>query len=295
MITSMTGYGRAVVEIPGKKFTIEIKSLNSKQPDISLKMPGMFREKELEVRNLLTQKLERGKIDLFISTEYTGETLNYTINRPLARKYFEELRELAAELDEKKDDPLLPLVLKMPDVLQTHRDEINEQDWLTLLQGIEETISQLIEFRENEGRILEKDIRTRVELIHSYLNDIAPFEPERISEVRERLQKGFENFGKTEWNTALPDQNRFEQELIFYLEKLDITEEKVRLKKHCDYFIETMDEPRSQGKKLGFVTQEMGREINTIGSKANHSEIQKIVIRMKDELEKVKEQMLNIL
>jgi uncharacterized protein (TIGR00255 family) len=295
MITSMTGYGKAIIELPGKNLTIEIKSLNSKQLDISMKLPGAFREKEPEIRTLISQKLERGKIDLFISTEVTGDVMNYSVNKALAKKYWQEIKELSDELNEKEEGSLLRILLNMPDVLHTSKEEIKEEDWVKLRDGIEQTLNQVNEFRTQEGGILENDIRSRVSEIRKLLASVEPFEKSRIEEVRARLQKGFQELSKNESFTGTADPNRFEQELIYYIERLDITEEKVRLEKHCDYFFETLKEPVSQGKKLGFITQEMGREINTTGSKANHAEIQKIVIQMKDELEKVKEQLLNIL
>ena len=294
MIKSMTGYGKAAIEITGRKLTIEIKTLNSKQLDLNLKIPGYFREKEWEVRTLLTQKLERGKIDFYIGTEVTGEMLSYSINHSLAKKYHEELKMLSLELNEECPADMLSLVVKMPDVMQTSRDEMNENDWEFISGAVSEAVAQVDEFRISEGRILEDDMLKRVHSIMQLLDSIQPYEINRIKELRERLLRDFSNY-KGDFNGSAPDQNRFEQELIYYLEKLDITEEKVRLQKHCQYFLETLHESVSQGKKLGFVTQEMGREINTIGSKANDSEIQKIVVQMKDELEKIKEQLGNIL
>ena len=294
MIKSMTGYGKATIEITGRKLTIEIKTLNSKQLDLNLKIPGYFREKEWEVRTFLTQKLERGKIDFYIGTEVTGEMLSYSINHSLAKKYHEELKSLSQELNEECPADMLSLVVKMPDVMQTSRDEMNENDWEFISSAVTEAVAQVDEFRINEGRILEDDMLKRVHSILQLLDSIEPYEINRIKELRERLLRDFSKY-KGVFNGSAPDQNRFEQELIYYLEKLDITEEKVRLLKHCQYFLETLNESLSQGKKLGFVTQEMGREINTIGSKANDSEIQKIVVQMKDELEKVKEQLGNIL
>ena len=294
MIKSMTGYGKAAIEITGRKLTIEIKTLNSKQLDLNLKIPGYFREKEWEVRTFLTQKLERGKIDFYIGTEVTGEMLNYSINHSLAKKYHEELKTLSHEFNEECPADLLSLVLKMPDVMQKSRDEMNENDWEFISGAVSEAVAQVNEFRMNEGRVLEDDMLKRIHSIMQLLDSIEPYEINRIKELRERLLRDFSNY-KGDFNGSAPDQNRFEQELIYYLEKLDITEEKVRLLKHCQYFLETLQESVSQGKKLGFVTQEMGREINTIGSKANDSEIQKIVVQMKDELEKIKEQLGNIL
>ena len=291
----MTGFGKSITEIQGRKFTIETRSLNSKQFDLSLKIPGIFRDKEIEARNLLSQRLERGKIDLYISIEATANVLNYSINKQAAKKYQVELKELQAELNEEEMMGLLPLILKLPDVIQSGREEVTEEDWSVLREGIEKSVALLDEFRLHEGTILEQDIITRIDIILGLLKSIEPFELNRTVFIREKLRREFRNMREGDHSSEIIDENRFEQELIFYLERLDITEEKVRLKKHCDYFLETMDEQTSQGKKLGFITQEIGREINTIGSKANDSDIQKIVVQMKDELEKIKEQLLNIL
>lgn len=295
MIKSMTGYGKAVSEIPGRKYTIEIRSLNSKQSDVNLKIPGTLREKEIGIRAILLQGLERGKIDLFILAEATGEALTYSINRQLAKKYYQELKDLQAEIGEEELAGLLPLVLKMPDVLHSGEEEPDEKGWETIRAGIDSALAKVDEFRIHEGKILEEDLRLRTGLILNYLVSIEPFEKERITSLKEKMVRDFENFGKSNGLSVAPDKNRLEEELIYWLEKLDITEEKVRLKKHCDYFLATMDEPVSQGKKLGFILQEMGREINTLGSKAYDAKIQKFVVQMKDELEKIKEQLLNIL
>jgi len=294
MIKSMTGYGKTTVDITGRKLTIEIKTLNSKQFDLNLKTPGYFREKELEVRNLLMQQLDRGKIDFYITTEVTGEMMNYSINHDLAKKYYAELNLLQGELKEPVMESMLPLVLKMPDVMQTSRDEMTETDWIIIVNGISEAISMVDHFRMNEGSVLESDFRKRVDIILNLLQKIEPFEKNRMQEIRERMYRDFASLASADLNGSAPDKNRFEQEVIYYLEKLDFTEEKVRLKKHCDYFLETLDESVSPGKKLGFITQEMGREINTLGSKASDASIQRIVVQMKDELEKIKEQLGNI-
>ena len=291
----MTGYGKTTVELPGKKLSIEIKSLNSKALDLSVKLPGVFRDKELEIRTLLSQKLQRGKIDLYISADDTSDTPNFRINKDVAKKYFLDLKGFLNEIGEENHDILLPIIFKMPDVLQPEKTEEEESDWFPVMEGIEKTIALVHEFRLNEGLILEKDMLTRVTLILGFLDSITPFEASRIKDIRDRIRTGFQNLCKSENITVIPDDNRFEQELIYYLERLDITEEKVRLQKHCDYFIDTLKDSDSQGKKLGFIVQEMGREINTIGSKANEAEIQKIVVQMKDELEKIKEQLGNIL
>lgn len=291
----MTGFGKAYAEIQGRKFIIETRSLNSKQFDFSLKIPGIFRDKEIEVRNLLSQRLERGKIDLYITLESSGDIPNYSINKQVAKKYQEELKGLQAELNEEEMMGLLPLILKLPDVIQSGREVVSEEEWTIVRAGIERSVALLDEFREHEGSILDRDIRSRVDLILSLLASIEPFELKRTMFIREKLRREFKNMIEGDKSSDIIDENRFEQELIFYLERLDITEERVRLKKHCDYFLETLSEQTSQGKKLGFITQEIGREINTIGSKANDADIQKIVVQMKDELEKIKEQLLNIL
>ena len=291
----MTGYGKALAELPGKKLVVEIKSLNSKGLDLSVKLPGAFREKEMEIRNLLSQRLERGKVELYVSAETSSDATAYSINKPLFLQYYKGLKSLLAEMEGEQADGLLPVILKFPDVLQSEKADYEESDWNLLAEGIEAALKQAEEFRSSEGKVLETDIQIRVQMILDLLNSIEPFEQNRLSDIRERIRTGFQNISKSELLSTLPDQNRFEQELIYYIERLDITEEKVRLKKHCDYFTETIKEPASKGKKLGFVAQEMGREINTIGSKANDAGIQMIVVQMKDELEKIKEQLLNIL
>ena len=291
----MTGYGKTVAELPSKKYSIEIKSLNSRALDLSVKLPLPFRDKELETRTLLSQKLQRGKIDLFLTTDDTSEAPGFSINKTLVKKYYQEFNDLLKELGEEKQGSLLPVILKMPDVLQGEKQETNEADWYPVSEGIQKAILLVQEFRLNEGAILERDMLNRVGLILGFLDEIAPFEATRLKDIRDRIKAGFQNLSKSENIQVIADDNRFEQELIFYIERLDITEEKVRLQKHCDYFIDTLHDPESQGKKLGFIVQEMGREINTIGSKANEVEIQKIVVQMKDELEKIKEQLGNIL
>ena len=294
MIKSMTGYGKAVAEFTSRKLSIEVKSLNSKQLDLALRLPSMFREKETEVRNLISQKLERGKVDLLISTELAAETTGISINHELALKYHAELKSLQRALREDCPEGLLPLILKMPEVVQSAKEELSENDWLLVRAGIEHALSLLDEFRVGEGQTLSADLKKRIQLILQYLAEVEPFEQQRINDIREKMIRDFTSY-KSDFNGSAPDQNRFEQEMIYYLERLDITEEKIRLQKHCDYFLETMDEGVSQGKKLGFITQEIGREINTMGSKANQADMQKLVVQMKDELEKIKEQLMNIL
>ena len=295
MIISMTGYGKALVDLPGKKLLIEIKTLNNKGIDISVKLPAAFRDKEMEVRTLLSQRLERGKVELYITHERQSDATTYTIDKTLFTQYYHSLKSLLSELKEENQEGLLPVILKIPDVLKNESSDLEETDWAAISLGIENALLAVEEFRSAEGRILEVDLRKRVHLILTLMDSIKPLEENRINDIKERIRIGFQNVTKSDLLDKVPDENRFEQELIYYIERLDITEEKVRLKKHCDYFIETLSEPLSQGKKLGFVTQEMGREINTIGSKANDAGIQKFVIQMKDELEKIKEQLLNVL
>jgi uncharacterized protein (TIGR00255 family) len=289
MIKSMTGFGKATVELPGKKITVEVKSLNSKQLDASIKMPGSYKDKELEIRSEITKILERGKIDFYLSVEISGDQSNYTINKPLVLHYYNELKALSEEIGETLE--LLPLALKMPDVLKTVREDIDEEEWIHVLIAVDDALTQADHFRIEEGTLLSKDFEYRIGLIRKYMTDVIPFEKARIPAVRERLMHDIADLS----DSSKFDPNRIEQELIYYIEKLDITEEKVRLAKHIDYFLATIKEEGSQGKKLGFITQELGREINTMGSKANDADIQKLVVQMKDELEKIKEQLMNIL
>jgi len=286
----MTGFGKSTFEWKSKKIIIEIKSLNSKILDINSKIANGYRAREIEIRSEVGKTLERGKIDISVSIEYKGDTSPYTINRNLVKKYYNELKNLSAELNEKEEN-LFSLILKMPDVLVAERDELDEDEWKLFRKGLLTALSQTEEFRTQEGNMLMHDFVNRIYLILSYLNAIETFEKERIVNLKERFRKSFAEL-KEEIKI---DENRFEQELIYYIEKIDITEEKIRLKNHCDYFIITLQEAVSQGKKLSFITQEIGREINTIGSKANEVNIQKLVVQMKDELEKIKEQLGNIL
>ena len=289
MIKSMTGFGKATVELPGKKITVEVKSLNSKQLVASIKMPSAYKDKELEIRSEITKILERGKIDFYLNVEISGDQSNYTINKPLVIHYYNELKALSEEIGETLE--LLPLALKMPDVLKTVREDIDEDEWNHVLIAVDEALNQADLFRIEEGDLLAKDFEFRIGLIRQYSIDVIPFEKARIPQVRERLMRDIADLS----DSSKFDPNRIEQELIYYIEKLDITEEKVRLAKHIDYFLATIKEDGSQGKKLGFITQELGREINTMGSKANDADIQKLVVQMKDELEKIKEQLMNIL
>lgn len=291
MIKSMTGFGRSTLELPEKSISIDLKTLNSKQFDANLRLPPLYREKEGEIRLLLNTELERGKIELNINIDKNGESGSYQFNRTLARQYFLEMKNLADELGMELDQDVIPTLARMPDVLKAEQPALDKEEWEQVKEAIVETIKKLNRFREEEGAALEKDLQERVSIIEGLLVKIPPLEKKRIVTLRERLTKQLDELLPQE----SIDKNRFEQEVVFYLDKMDITEEKVRLKKHCEYFTETLALQESSGKKLGFISQEMGREINTLGSKANDADIQKIVVLMKDELEKIKEQLFNIL
>ncbi len=291
MIKSMTGFGKTELELKNKKVIIEIKTLNSKQIDINTRMPLAIRTKELEVRSLLSAKLERGKIDFSINFEQTDESIDYTFNKEIAKKYYEEIRSLASEINQTESLNYLPIVLKMPDVLKPNKEDLDKDSWERIEKSIVDALIQVDEFRTQEGTHLQEDIVSRINGITGLLDEVGPFESERINQIKTRIHKKLKEMQQD----LKVDQNRFEQELIYYLEKIDITEEKVRLNKHCDYFLESLETEGSLGKKLSFISQEIGREINTLGSKANDVNIQKIVIQMKDELEKIKEQLFNIL
>ena len=290
MLKSMTGFGKSSTILTGKVLTFEIRSLNSKQLDLNLRFPSLLRDLEPEIRRMVTQLAERGKIELTASLDFTGSDLPASINKPLAMAYYRELQSLAEELKAPAMD-LLSLVMKMPEVTKNTREELQEEEKTSILKAVNEALGLYDEFRKHEGQLLENDFIARINTILEYLKEIEPFEKQRGLNMKEKLRNGFASFAEDK-NF---DSNRFEQEIIYYLEKLDITEEKVRLQKHCDYFLETLKEPIANGRKLSFVSQEIGREINTIGSKANDANIQKIVVGMKDELEKIKEQLANIL
>lgn len=291
MIKSMTGYGKAECELADRKITIEIKSLNSKNLDVYTKIPGLYREKELEIRNILSKRVQRGKVEFILYYEVTNENKATTINSEVVKEYYKQLSSLSNDLNIENSELTLQMALRLPDTLNVERDEINENDWTVIEQTIHKAIDSLDQFRTQEGEYLQKDIESRIHKIENFKEEITPFEKERTEKIKAKLE---ENLNSLNTDQEI-DKNRLEQELIYYLEKLDITEEKVRLTNHCNYFIEMVNEPESNGKKLGFISQEIGREINTIGSKANNSDIQKFVVLMKDELEKIKEQMLNIL
>ncbi|MDR1273752.1 MAG: YicC family protein [Odoribacteraceae bacterium] len=289
MIKSMTGFGKATVATGDKKMVIEIKSLNSKTLDASLRLPPSYKEKELEIRALVKQRLERGKIDLSIHDD-AGER-DVALNQPLLAAYFRQLLDVAAALDVAPDKgELLQAALRFPDVMQARAAEAGDEEWQALRRGLDEALDCLDDFRRREGEALVEDILRRVALIESLAAEVPRFEGQRVEVVRQRLRDKLE-----EWSAAGVDENRLEQELIYYIEKFDITEEKTRLAQHCRYFVDTARDEEAPGRKLGFIAQEIGREINTLGSKANDHDIQKLVVRMKDELEKIKEQTLNLL
>jgi uncharacterized protein (TIGR00255 family) len=295
MIKSMTGYGKATAEPGGKTVIIEVRSLNSKQLDINARIPQAFREKELEIRSEINKVLERGKIDFTIQLESDAETAAYSVNKPLARQYHSEILELAEDLKAPLGDDLIFSILRLPDVLKTDKETLDDNDWSVVKSAIEQALSQADAFRMEEGHLLEKDMKMRIGIILDLLSQVTPYEKARIQSLRERFERNQSEFVSNRPGMDKFDENRFEQEIFWYLERLDITEEKIRLKKHCDYFNETLTSNESNGRKLGFITQEIGREINTLGSKASDAEIQKIVVQMKDELEKIKEQLGNIL
>lgn len=287
----MTGFGKSVAEIPQKKISIEIKSLNSKSLDLNARLPWLYKEKESEVRNIISQKLDRGKIDLTINFDVLDSEIIPLINKSVVKNYFIQLKEIAGELKINADEQLLSTIMRLPDALKTEKPELDEKEWELVREKLHEAIGQLDEYRIEEGKSIEADLIRCVGKILASLQDVEKFEGDRIVRIRERL-----NASLTESiSTENIDKNRFEQELIFYLEKLDINEEKVRLKKHCEYFLEKIASIPPNGKILNFIAQEIGREINTIGSKANDASIQKLVVMMKDELEKIKEQSLNVL
>lgn len=288
MIQSMTGYGKSVLHLVDKKITIEVKSLNSKNLDLNVRMPSYYREKELHVRKKLASKLVRGKVDFSIYIEMTSHETPSKINKKVVSSYMQQLKNVV-QAGSTHDLELLQMAVKMPDALKIEREELNEQEWAQISSHIDEAIKEIIQYRMDEATSLEEDFKLRIKNIQLYLEEIKSFDSERIDHVKKRLQKSIETLEVT------IDQNRFEQELIYYLEKLDINEEKVRLANHLLYFLQELDTEDSNGKKLGFIVQEIGREINTIGSKANYAPMQKSVVQMKNELEKIKEQILNVL
>ncbi|MBC7862258.1 MAG: YicC family protein, partial [Bacteroidia bacterium] len=289
MLKSMTGFGKSQNENGTKKIAVELRSLNSKSMDLSIRIPLAYREKENELRALLTKKLERGKVDFSVFIESAELENGLQLNKERAKTYHAILKTLSEELNE-TDQVLLPLVMRMPDLFKTERPEADTEEWEKIMKCAETAVENLNQFRNDEGKALTVEVKNRIENIQRFLKTIEEGDAKRAVSVKERLLKGISEIVEKE----KIDENRLEQELIYYLEKMDVTEEKVRLKTHCDYFLETMKE-ESSGRKLGFISQEIGREINTIGSKANDVTIQKLVVQMKDELEKIKEQLLNVL
>jgi uncharacterized protein (TIGR00255 family) len=291
MIKSMTGYGKTSCEFNNKTITVEIRSLNSKQTDVYLKLPNIYKEKDVDIRNLLVTSLKRGKIECTVTIDSNGAEQAAVINKEVVKAYFNQLTELRQELDTKVEEPLLQVIFRFPETIKTDKEGLDDAEWQQLKSCVQKAIEQAESYRAQEGGSLEKDISERLKTIEKHLESIVDFENVRIEKIKDRIKNSLTEF----FSEEDMDKNRFEQELIYYLEKIDITEEKVRLKNHCNYFREVINDEDQAGKKLGFISQELGREINTIGSKANDFEIQKRVVLMKDELEKIKEQLMNIL
>lgn len=291
MMQSMTGYGKAEKQYQNKKISIEIKALNSKQCDINIRLPQNIRNKEIEMRKVLTEQLNRGKISCSVYYEVTDESRAALINHQVVKSYVNQIQDIASDLSLNFDQELLRTALQMPESIEKTEEELSEEEFKVIKSIMEKAIQDLVSFREQEGEALKNDLRERLELLKRYLSEIGNTEENRIERLKERLNNKLDEL-KGNYDI---DENRFEQEVIYYIEKLDITEEKVRLKNHFDYFMELIQEDKPMGKKLNFLSQEIGREINTIGSKANDSDMQKIVVQMKDELEKIKEQLMNVL
>lgn len=285
MILSMTGFGRAETVYKGKKITVDIKSLNSKNFDLNVKVPLRYKEKEFDIRKLLNDKILRGKVDCYISCESLEDSNEVTINQDIVKNYMTQLREVGSDAPEFE---YLKMAVRMPDILSTKSSELEDDEWKALLEVVQESVDRFIEFRQTEGNQLAEEIEKIVQNIEYNLSEVAQYEEERIQPIKDRYLSALKNFENV-------DETRYYQEMVYFVEKLDISEEKVRLSQHIKYYLEVMKNEDFNGKKLGFIAQEMGREINTLGSKANHSEIQKLVVEMKDDLEKIKEQTLNVL
>lgn len=286
----MTGYGKAVVELPNRKLTIEVKSLNSKQFDLFTRIPLIYRDKEIGLRNRLAKRLERGKVDLNFNLEHISKDVTSKIDHNVVKQYYIELDKLSSELNISAPQDWLPTLLRLPDVMKQEIEEVDDSEWTLVGDTIEKAIDELINFRIQEGEALKKVLIANIDNIRSLLKNVEMYENERLEKIKSRIYDNLTQLENVEY-----DNSRFEQEMIYYMEKLDINEEKTRLANHLDYFIKTLNEEKSQGKKLGFISQEIGREINTLGSKSNHFEMQRIVVQMKDELEQIKEQILNVL
>ena len=281
----MTGYGKSVLQLPTKKISIELKSLNSKSLDLNARMPSMYRAKELEIRKLIAKNLVRGKVDFSLFVEITGEDTSSKINKTVVNEYIKQLKDVV----DGDATELLKMAIRLPDAVATERNDIDEEEWTLIANGINEAIDKIVVYRKDEGATLKQDFLDRISNLKGLLQEVITMDPERIDGVRARLEKGISDIKEK------VDENRFEQELVYYIEKYDITEEKVRLDNHLEYFTKSINSDDSNGKKLGFISQEIGREINTIGSKSNYAPMQKLVVQMKDELEKIKEQLLNVL
>ena len=287
----MTGFGKSVVEIPNKKITVEIKSLNSKQLDMTARVPAAYREKELELRNRIAHRLERGKVDLCVHVETVVSDTAATLNIPLMAQYKQQLEKMSQELSIPMPDDWYSVLLRMPEVMKSETTtSLSDDESEALIKAVDEAVEGLMQFRREEGKKLEEFFAQRIGNIRARLSEVPQYEGERIAKIRTRIEEGLAKLKEIDF-----DKGRLEQEMIFYIEKLDVNEEKQRLTQHLNYFIETMNDTHGQGKKLGFISQEMGREINTLGSKSNHAEMQKLVVRMKDELEQIKEQVLNVM
>lgn len=290
MIQSMTGFGKVTSELPAKKVTVELKALNSKQLDLFTRIPSIYREKEMEIRSVLSQKLERGKIELIITIENIGKDIATKINASAVESYKKQIEEIAGTLNINQPTDWFPTLLRLPDVIKTEMVEADEEEWNMVLKSVKEAIGKLHEFRIQEGAMLNELFEQKIANITELLKQVEPYEKERLDKIKARITDNLQKLPDVQ-----VDSNRLEQEMIYYIEKLDINEEKTRLTNHLKYFIETLNSSHGQGKKLGFIAQEMGREINTLGSKSNHAEMQQIVVQMKDELEQIKEQILNVL
>ena len=291
MLLSMTGFGKSVVEIPNKKITVEIKSLNSKQLDLSARVPAAYREKELEMRNHIAHRLERGKVDLCVHVETIVTETPATLNIPLMAQYKKQIEVMSQELSIPMPEDWYSVLLRMPEVMKTdNANTLSDEESAALLKAVDEAVESLMQFRREEGKKLEEFFTQRIDNIRARLSEVPQYEGERVAKIRTRIEEGLAKIKEIDY-----DKSRLEQEMIYYIEKLDVNEEKQRLTQHLNYFIETMNDTHGQGKKLGFISQEMGREINTLGSKSNHAEMQKLVVRMKDELEQIKEQVLNVM
>lgn len=290
MLYSMTGYGKSTAELPNKKISIEIRSLNSKQFDLFTRIPLIYKEKEMALRNDLSRQLERGKIDFSMNVEIISKDVSSKIDHDVVSQYQKEIKNLAVELGVPEPQDWFSILMRLPDVMKQDTEELSETEWEIIQKTIDEAVQGVVNFRQQEGAMLDRVLREKIRNIRNLLDAVDPFEAERVEQVKSRLIDSLNSLEGVEY-----DKNRFEQELIYYIEKLDVNEEKTRLAHHLDYFEETMNDRQSQGKKLGFIAQEIGREINTLGSKSNQSEMQRIVVRMKDELEQIKEQVLNVL